>query len=65
MTTDDSSDRQQLNALVFEIAVDKDYEDLAEHFIQSKSVTITWDMIRRMLQNRQEGLVKQCVKFGC
>ena len=65
MTSDDSQDRQQLNALAFEIAVDKDYADLAQHFIESNSVLITWDMIRRMLQNRQEYLVKQCIKFGC
>lgn len=27
-------------------------------------VHITWEMIRKMLANRQEYLVKQCIKWG-
>jgi len=47
------------------VAIDKDYIDIAYHFIENGLVHITWEMIRRMLQNRQEYLVKQCIKFGC
>lgn len=65
LTNEDSMDRDKLNQLAFEVAVDKDYTDVAYHFIEMKLVRITWDMIRRMLQNRQEYLVKQCIKFDC
>jgi len=38
--------------------------DMAYHFIENGLVHITWEMIRKMLSNRQEYLVKQCIKFG-
>ena len=38
--------------------------DMAYHFIENGLVHITWEMIRKMLKNRQEYLVKQCIKFG-
>ena len=50
--------------MAFEIAVDKNYMDMAYHFIENGLVHITWEMIRKMLKNRQEYLVKQCIKFG-
>jgi len=37
---------------------------VAYHFIENGLVQITWEMIRKMLANRQEYLVKQCIKFG-
>ena len=37
---------------------------MAYHFIENGLVHITWEMIRKMLTNRQEYLVKQCIKFG-
>ena len=64
LTTDDSYDRFKLNQLAFEIAINKDYTDMAYHFIENGLVHITWEMIRKMLANRQEYLVKQCIKFG-
>ena len=65
LTNDTSMDRFKLNQLAFEIAIDKDYMDVAYHFIENGLIHITWEMIRRMLLNRQEYLVKQCIKFGC
>lgn len=38
--------------------------DIAFHFIENGIVHITWEMIRMMLANRQEYLVKQCIKYG-
>ena len=64
LTSDNSYDRFKLNQLAFEISLDKDYIDVACHFIENGDVTITWEMIRKMLQNRQEYLVKQCIKYG-
>ena len=39
--------------------------DIAFYFIENGLVHITWDMIRKMLESRQEYLVKQCIKYGC
>lgn len=58
LTSDNSYDRHKLNQLAFEITIDKDYMDIACHFIENGDITITWDMIRKMLMNRQEYLVK-------
>ena len=55
---DDSFDRFKFNQACFETALDKDYVDVAFHFIEHGYVHITWEMIRKMLQNRQEYLVK-------
>jgi hypothetical protein len=38
--------------------------DIAFHFIENGLVQITWEMVRKMLANRQEYLVKQCIKYG-
>lgn len=62
--SDDSLDRYTLNQVSFETALDKDFMDIAFHFIENGLVKITWDMIRKMLANRQEYLVKQCIKYG-
>ena len=51
--------------MAFVIALDKDYMDIAFHFIENGLVHITWEMVRKMLANRQEYLVKQCIKFSC
>ena len=64
LTIDDSWDRHKLNQLAFEISIDKEYTDVAHHFIENGLAHITWEMIRKMLANRQEYLVKQCIKFG-
>ena len=58
LTTEDDYDRFKLNQLAFEVALDKDYMDVAYHFIENGLVQITWEMIRKMLANRQEYLVK-------
>lgn len=38
--------------------------DIGFHFIENGLVQITWEMVRKMLANRQEYLVKQCIKYG-
>ncbi len=60
---DDSYDRLKFNQACFETALDKDYIDVAHHFIEHGYVQITWEMVRKMLSNKQEYLVKQCIKF--
>ena len=62
---DDSYDRLKFNQACFETALDKDYIDVAHHFIEHGYVQITWEMVRKMLSNKQEYLVKQCIKFQC
>ena len=52
LTDDSSFDKFTLNQIAFEIAIDKDYMDIAFHFIENGLVHITWDMIRKMLANR-------------
>ena len=52
LTNEDSYDRFKLNQTVFETALEKDYVDVAFHFIEHGYVHITWDMVRKMLQNR-------------
>jgi len=37
---------------VFETALDKDYMDVASHFIELGLIHLTWDMVRKMLANR-------------
>ena len=37
--------------------------DVAFHFIENGYVYLTWDMVRKMLHNKQEYLVKQCIKY--
>ena len=64
LTSDDAFDKFKLNQLSFEIALEKDYKDVALMFIENGLVHITWEMIRKMLANRQETLVKKCIKFG-
>ncbi len=58
-----SYDRWRLNQACFETALDKDYVDVAFHFIENGYVSLTWEMVRKMLSNRQEYLVKQCIKY--
>lgn len=58
LTDQDSFDRYSFNQIAFETALDKDYMDIAFHFIENGLVQITWDMVRKMLANRQEYLVK-------
>jgi hypothetical protein len=63
LTVENSFDRIKLNRVCFETALDKDYMDIAFHFIENGYVLITWDMVTTMLKNRQEYLVKQCIKY--
>jgi hypothetical protein len=65
LTSDDSYDRFKFNQAVFETALDKDYVDVAFHFIEHGYVHITWEMVRKMLSSKQEYLVKQCIKYQC
>ena len=55
--------RQNLNQFAFEISLEKDYMDVAAILIEKEKVSVTWEMIRKMLSSRQEYLVKQCIKF--
>ncbi len=64
LTDDDSYDRFKLNQLAFEVAIDKDYVDIAMNFIENGMVQINWEMIRKMLANFQNNLVSKCIKFG-
>ena len=52
LTQDTSFDRIRLNRACFETALDKDYMDVAFHFIENGYVQITWEMVRKMLSNR-------------
>lgn len=52
LTDPNSFDRFEFNQIAFETALDKDYVDIAFHFIENGLVQITWDMVRKMLANR-------------
>ena len=43
LTDDKSFDRYSLNSIAFETAIDKDYMDIAFHFIENGLVSINWD----------------------
>jgi len=58
------SDHEKLCKLAFEIALEKDYIDVAFHFIQNDLIRLTWSMVEKMLARKQEHLFKQCIKFG-
>ncbi len=65
LTSDESKySRYKMNQIAFETAIDKDYVDVAFHFIETGEATITWDLVRKMISRRQEYLVKQCIKYG-
>ena len=65
LTGDESKySRYRLNQTAFEAAIDKDYVDVAFHFIETGEATITWELVRKMIARRQEYLVKQCIKYG-
>lgn len=65
LTGDDSKySRFRLNQWAFEAAIEKDYADVAFHFIETGEATITWELVRKMIARRQEYLVKQCIKYG-
>lgn len=38
--------------MAFESAIDKDYLDVAFHFIETGEAIITWDLIRKMIGRR-------------
>jgi hypothetical protein len=52
LTIENSYSRYRLNQIAFEIALDKDYRDVAFHFIETGQIQITWEMIRKMIANR-------------
>jgi hypothetical protein len=52
LTDEKSFDRYSLNQIAFETALDKDYMDIAFHFIENNLVSINWEMVRKMLANR-------------
>lgn len=64
LTTENSYSRYRLNQIAFEVALDKDYIDVAFHFIETSQIHISWEMVRKMIDRRQEYLVKQCIKYG-
>mmetsp|Transcript_22917 Transcript_22917/g.22223 ORF Transcript_22917/g.22223 Transcript_22917/m.22223 type:complete len:154 (+) Transcript_22917:94-555(+) len=49
LSKENSYSRFRLNQIAFQIAIDKDYFDVADHFITGGTVHITWDMIRKMI----------------
>ena len=57
-------DRQRLNHFAFEAALDKNFYDIADHLITTSGVQLTWSMVRKMLKNGQEKLVRQCIKYN-
>ena len=44
-----SSQRGRLNQIAFEICVEKNYQDIAMIFIEKESITVTWEMVKKML----------------
>lgn len=53
LTGDESKySRYRLNQTAFEAAIDKDYIDVAFHFIETGEATITWDLVRKMIARR-------------
>jgi hypothetical protein len=53
LTSDESKySRYKLNQIAFENAIDKDYVDVAFHFIETGDATITWDLVRKMIARR-------------
>jgi hypothetical protein len=44
--------RFRLNQLSFEAAIDKDYADVAFHFIETGEASITWELVRKMISKR-------------
>jgi hypothetical protein len=38
--------------LSFEAAIDKDYADVAFHFIETGEASITWELVRKMISKR-------------
>jgi hypothetical protein len=65
LTEAESYDRQRFNQVCFETALDKDYVDVAYHFIENGYIMLRWEMVRKMLNSKQEYLVKQCIKLQC
>ena len=56
--------RERLNQIAFEISVERDYQDIALIFIQKEKITVTWQMISKMLTSHQSYLVRQCIKYA-
>ncbi len=53
LTSDESKySRYKMNQIAFETAIDKDYVDVAFHFIETGEATITWDLVRKMISRR-------------
>jgi hypothetical protein len=53
LTSDESKySRYKLNQIAFETAIDKDYVDVAFHFIETGEATITWELVRKMISRR-------------
>jgi hypothetical protein len=53
LTSDESKySRYKLNQIAFETAIDKDYVDVAFHFIETGEAMITWDLVRKMISRR-------------
>lgn len=53
LTGDESKySRYRLNQTAFEAAIDKDYVDVAFHFIETGEATITWELVRKMIARR-------------
>jgi hypothetical protein len=50
--------RIRLVQLTFEAALKKEYENIALGLLETTDVYLTWDMLRIMLKNRSEYLVK-------
>jgi hypothetical protein len=56
--------RKQLDQLAFEAALERDFTDIADHFItkSQNQIHLTWNMIMKMLNSKQEALIKLCIK---
>lgn len=49
--------------MAFELALDKNYEDIAEYFIKAGRVSINWKMVEKMISRNQMKIVKKCIKY--
>jgi hypothetical protein len=56
-------DIARMNQIAFEIALSKNYEQIASHFIKNDLILLTWKMVETMLMNSQERLFKLCIRY--
>lgn len=63
LTDETNHYRRELNQEVFLIAVEKNYKDVVAYLIETGDVKVTWDVLRTLVQQQNEDLVKLCIKY--